>query len=90
MRDYHRTSPSLSPNFIQPFFLRSANHRSIQAFIFALPAALPTLTVGITFSILKAHTNIVSSRKLLCSLYGTPKHDASRVLPRWGTSSAIV
>jgi len=48
------------------------------------------LTVGHTFSIRKAHTNIVSSLKELCSEYGTPKQDASLVEPRWGTRSAML
>jgi hypothetical protein len=87
---YHRTSPSPSPIFKQPFFLLSASHRSIHVFILALVAALPTLTVGTIFSILKEQTNNVSSRKLECSLYGTPKQDASRVLPRCGTRSCRV
>jgi hypothetical protein len=69
--------------------LLSAVHRSIQLFIFALVAADPTLTVGTTFSIRSAQTNIVSSLNELCSEYGTPKQDASRVEPRCGTSSAI-
>jgi hypothetical protein len=34
------------------------------------------------------HENSVSSRKLLCSEYGTPKHAARRPLPRCGTRSA--
>jgi hypothetical protein len=87
---YHLTSPFPSPSFIMPFFFRSLIQRSIHTFILALLAALPTLTVGMIFSIRSAQQNIVSSLKLLCSEYGTPKHDASRVLPRWGTSSAMV
>lgn len=87
---YHVTSPSPSPNRMTPCFLLSANHLSIHTFIFALLAALPTLTVGTTLSILNAQQNIVNSLKLLCSEYGTPKHAASRVLPRCGTSCAIV
>jgi hypothetical protein len=86
---HHLTSPSSSPILIIPFFLLSPNHLSIQLFIFALLAALPTFTVGTTFSILSAQINIVNSLKLLCSLYGTPKQDASLVLPRCGTRSAI-
>src|SRR5271156_2937205 len=80
---YHLTSPAPSPSVITPFFFRSLIHRSIHAFILALLAPLPTLTVGIIFSIRSAQQNIVSSLKLLCSEYGTPKHDASCVLPRW-------
>ncbi len=88
-RFYHLTSPAPSPSFIKPFFFLSVIQRSIHDFILVLLAALPTLTVGMIFSIRSAQQNMVSSLKLLCSEYGTPKQDASRVLPRWGTSSAI-
>lgn len=70
-----------------PPFLRSAIHLSTHAFMRRLDTSLPTLTVGTTLSIRSAMTNMASSRKLLCSLYGTPKHMASRVLPRWGVMS---
>ncbi|KZL81313.1 hypothetical protein CI238_00444, partial [Colletotrichum incanum] len=72
---------------ISPPFLLSANHLSIQPFILFLDTSLPTLTVGTTFSMCSDMTNIASSRKLLCSLYGTPKHMASLVLPRCATKS---
>lgn len=73
-----------------PVFLLSANHLSTHFFIVSLLFALPTLTVGITFSILSAQQNIVSSLKLECSEYGTPKQLAFFVLPLCGTSSLIV
>jgi hypothetical protein len=69
-------------------FLLSAAHFSIQALILVLLAALPTFTVGTIFPIRSPHANSVSSLKLLCSEYGTPKHAARRVLPRCGTRSA--
>jgi hypothetical protein len=64
---YHLTSPSPLPILRCPFFLLSASHLSIHTFILLLLAALPTLTVGTIFSILSAHTNIVSSLNELCS-----------------------
>lgn len=86
---HHLTSPGPSPILMTPFFLLSASHLSIQLFIFARPGALPTLTVGMIFSMFSAQQNIVNSRKLLCSEYGTPKQLASFVLPLCGTSSLI-
>ena len=67
-------SPSSSPFDIlnKPFFFLSVAQRSHHAFIFSLLFALPTFTVGMIRSILSPQQNIVSSRKLLCSLYGTP------------------
>lgn len=73
-----------------PVFLLSANHLSTHFFIVSLLFALPTLTVGITFSILNAQQNIVNSLKLECSEYGTPKQLAFFVLPLCGTNSLIV
>ena len=54
----------------------------------ARPVALPTFTVGTILAMRRPHANSVSSRKLLCSEYGTAKHAASRELPRWGARSA--
>ena len=55
----------------------------------SLPFPLPTLTVGMIFSTLNAVQNIVNSLKLECSEYGTPKHLALFVDPRWGERSFI-
>ncbi|PNY26579.1 hypothetical protein TCAP_03490 [Tolypocladium capitatum] len=71
----------------KPPCLLSAVHLSIQPLILFLDCSLPTLTVGITRSILKHIMNMASSRKLLCSEYGTPKHMASLVLPLCATKS---
>lgn len=65
-----------------PFFFLSCAHLSHHPFILSLPLALPTLTVGITFSILNEQQKTVSSLKELCSEYGTPKQLARLVLPR--------
>lgn len=65
---YHR-SPSTR---YSPLFLFSASHRSNHAFIRSRLFWLPTFTVGIIRPMRKAQQNIVSSRKELCSLYGTP------------------
>lgn len=81
--DHHR-SPVTGNN---PFFFFSASHRSIQTFIWSRLFWLPTFTVGMTRPIRKAQQNMVNSRNELCSLYGTPKHALSRVLPRCGVRS---
>jgi hypothetical protein len=79
-----------SGNCHRPFFFRSWAHLSHHCFILSLPFAVPTLTVGITFSILKAQQKTVNSLNELCSEYGTPKQLARLVLPRWGTSSRML
>lgn len=73
--------PHPAPRY-SPLFLFSASHRSIHAFIRSRLFRLPTFTVGITRPIRSAQQNMVSSRNELCSLYGTPKHALSLVLPR--------
>lgn len=88
--DVFASSGSSSPSTkgrAGPPRLRSDDHRSSHAFILFLDCSLPMFTVGMTFSILKLMINMVSSRKLLCSEYGTPKHMASLVLPRCATKS---
>lgn len=69
-------------NSYKPFFRLSTAQRSHHAFIRSRLFALPTLTVGMTFSMRRAQQNMVSSRKLECSLYGTPKQLARLPDPR--------
>jgi hypothetical protein len=73
-----------------PFFFLSCAHRSHHPFILSLPFAFPTLTVGITLSILSAQQKTVNSLKELCSEYGTPKQLARLVHPRCGTRSRML
>ena len=83
---YHAPLAASVPSFLttlnNPLFFCSCAHLSTHAFIFCLLFALPIFTVGMTFSILNADTNIVNSLKLECSEYGIPKHAARDVLPR--------
>ena len=63
---YHAVA--LSSTLNSPFFFFSLFHFSIHAFIFSLDFAEPMFTVGMILSICRAQQNMVSSRKLLCSL----------------------
>src|SRR5690348_6007207 len=83
---HHPSSPSLN----KPFFFFSSAHFPHQPFMRSRLFADPTLTVGMILSILSAQQNMVSSRKLLCSEYGTPKQLARLVLPRCGVKSFML
>lgn len=71
-------------------FLRSASHRVIQAEIFARLFALSTLTVATMRAQSSESAKHVSSKKELCSEYGTPKNCTVDVEPRAGRRCAYV